>query len=80
MFLTVESQIIIGIPGLWKNRTELVQEFVSKSMGYILAGNIIHHIEKDIAFEIDVYDHDPSLREAFYMQVAVVLTRTYLAS
>jgi len=65
VFLTVESQIIIGIPGLWKSRTELVQEIVGKSGGYILAGNVIHHKEKDIVFEIDVYDHDPSLREAF---------------
>ena len=61
----MESQIIIGIPGLWKSRTELVQEIVGKSGGYILAGNVIHHKEKDIVFEIDVYDHDPSLREAF---------------
>ncbi|WP_020059916.1 DUF4261 domain-containing protein [Bacillus sp. 123MFChir2] len=60
-----EPQIIIGIPGLWKSRTELVQEVVSKSKGYILAGNIIHHMEKNIGFEIDVYNHDYSLGEAF---------------
>ncbi|MGE7885270.1 DUF4261 domain-containing protein [Bacillus sp. NPDC094077] len=60
-----EPQIIIGIPGLWKSRTELVQEVVSNSGGYILAGNIINHMDKDISFEIDVYDYDPSLGEAF---------------
>jgi hypothetical protein len=60
-----EPQIIIGIPGLWKDKSELVQEVVSKSGGYLLAGNIIHNASRNIGFEIDVYEHDPSLAEAF---------------
>ena len=32
----METQIVIGVPGLWKDRTELIQEVVSKS-NYILA-------------------------------------------
>ncbi len=76
----MESQIIIGIPGLWKSRTELVQEIVGKSGGYILAGNVIHHKEKDIVFEIDVYDHDPSLREAFFICKWRSFQKTYLVN
>lgn len=49
----METQIVIGVPGLWKDRTELIKEVVSKS-NYILAGNVIHHKEKEIGFEIDI--------------------------
>lgn len=65
MLKMVKPQFIMGIAGLWKNRTELVQEVVSKSEGYVLVGNVIHHKEKEIVFEIDVYDHEPSLGESF---------------
>ncbi|WP_128856567.1 DUF4261 domain-containing protein [Bacillus sp. CDB3] len=61
----METQIVIGVPGLWKDRMELIQEVVSKS-NYMLAGNIMHHQEKEIGFEIDVYEQDPSLGEAFF--------------
>src|SRR4051812_31178153 len=60
-----EPQIIIGIPGLWKNRTELIQNVVTKSEGYLLAGNIIHNATRNVGFEIDIYEHEPSLTEAF---------------
>lgn len=61
----METQIVIGVPGLWKDRTELIQEVASKS-SYMLAGNIMHHKEKKIGFEIDIYEQDPSLGEAFF--------------
>jgi hypothetical protein len=61
----METQIVIGVPGLWKDRTELIQEVTSKS-NYMLAGNIMHHKEKEIVFEIDVYEQDTSLGEAFF--------------
>ncbi|EEM51217.1 hypothetical protein CON66_29775 [Bacillus cereus] len=51
----METQIVIGVPGLWKDRTELIQEVVNKS-NYILAGNVMHHKEKEIGFEIDIYE------------------------
>ncbi|GGI11601.1 DUF4261 domain-containing protein [Gottfriedia solisilvae] len=61
----LETQIIIGIPGNWKNRTEIIQSVVSKSEGYLMAGNIIHNSQKNIGFQVEVYDHDPNLKEAF---------------
>ncbi|WP_212935484.1 DUF4261 domain-containing protein [Bacillus hominis] len=61
----METKIVIGIPGLWKDRTELIQEAASKS-SYMLAGNSMHHKEKEIGFEIDIYEQDPSLGEAFF--------------
>ncbi len=60
----METQIVIGVPGLWKDRTELIQEVASKS-NFLLAGNIMHHKEKDTVFEIDIQEQGPSLGEAF---------------
>jgi len=30
-----------------------------------MAGYIIHNAKKDIGFQVEVYEHDPNLREAF---------------
>lgn len=60
-----KAQVVIGVPGKWKDRTELIQAIVSKSDGYLMAGYIIHNASKDIGFEVEVYEHDPNLREAF---------------
>jgi len=60
-----DSKIIIGIPGKWKNRTELIQSVASKSEGYLMAGHIIHHAGENIGFQVEVYEHDPDLKEAF---------------
>ena len=75
----METQIVIGVPGLWKDRTELIQEVVSKS-SYILAGNVMHHKEKEIGFEIDIYEQDPSLREAFFYAGGSVLMKNCFRS
>lgn len=60
-----ETQVVIGVPGKWKNRTELIQAVASKSEGYLMAGYIIHNAKKDIGFQVEVYEHDPNLKQAF---------------
>ena len=60
-----EAQIIIGVPGKWNNRTELIQAVASKSEGYLMAGHIIYNTKKDIGFQAEVYEYDESLKEAF---------------
>ncbi|MEI5906628.1 DUF4261 domain-containing protein [Bacillus spongiae] len=60
-----EVQVIIGVPGKWKNRTELIQAVASNGDGYLMAGYIIHHAKKDVGFEVEVYEHDSHLKEAF---------------
>jgi Domain of unknown function (DUF4261) len=60
-----EADVVIGIPGQWKSRTELIQAVATKSEGYLLAGSVIHNGDKDIGFEVDVYEQDPNLKEAF---------------
>lgn len=59
------TEIIIGIPGKWKNREELIQAVASLSDGYLLAGQVLHHKEKDNTFHVEVYEHDSHLKEAF---------------
>ncbi|WP_044639792.1 DUF4261 domain-containing protein [Risungbinella massiliensis] len=61
----VESNIIIGVPGKWESRTELIQQIALQSEGYLMAGKLISHIEKQVMFEVEVYEHDPNLSRAF---------------
>jgi len=62
-----EPKLIISVPGLWKDRTELVQIVARTSGGYLLAGNILHNAKENVGFEIDVYEHDPGLAESYAM-------------
>ncbi|RAZ73472.1 DUF4261 domain-containing protein [Planococcus halotolerans] len=61
-----KSQVILGVPGNWKNRTELLQAVSSKNAGYLMAGFVLLNTKKDIDFQVEVSEHDPSLKEAFY--------------
>lgn len=62
----MDSELIIGVTGPWKDRTSLVQDVAAKSGGYLLAGNILHNASANVGYEIDVYDHEPTLKEAYY--------------
>lgn len=57
--------IVVGIPGYWKDRSEIVQSIVRSSGGYIYAGGIIKKIDADEVFELEIYEHDPNLVDAF---------------
>lgn len=54
-----EVQVIIGVPGKWKNRSELIQAVASNGDGYLMAGYIIHNAKKDVGFQVEVYEHAP---------------------
>ncbi|WP_045519970.1 DUF4261 domain-containing protein [Neobacillus niacini] len=60
-----KTQIVIGIPGKWKSRTEIIQAVASKSGGYLMAGNIIHNAQKNVGFQVEVYEYDSNLSETF---------------
>jgi hypothetical protein len=61
----MKPEIIISVTGNWESRGELVQEIATRSGGYLLGGKSIYHAQKDIGFEVDVYEHDPTLLKAF---------------
>ncbi|MES9699716.1 DUF4261 domain-containing protein [Bacillus sp. JJ927] len=60
------SKIILCIPGLWKNRSEIVESVARQSEGYIFAGNSIGKLGEPIGFfEAEIYGYNEHLAEAF---------------
>ncbi len=60
-----KPKIIVGVPGTWESRSEIVTSIVSRSSGYLFAGRILVEIDTQDAFELEIYDHDARLRHAF---------------
>lgn len=58
-------EIIIGIPGLWPTRTDLIRSVVSKTDGLLLVGPILYNQKARKHFQADIYEHDSLLRQAF---------------
>jgi hypothetical protein len=58
-------QIVIGIPGGWPNRSDIVTAIASRSDGYLFAGMVILRIGTKEGFTLEVYEHDPNLKNAF---------------
>lgn len=58
-----EPAIVLGIPGRWKDRSDIVASIARRSGGYLFAGKVLMHIASGVHFELDVYDHDPSLAD-----------------
>jgi hypothetical protein len=59
------SQIIIGIPGNWQNRSEIVQAIVSRSGGFIFAGMVLMNTQTKKSHTLEIEEHNPQLQEAF---------------
>ena len=59
------SQIIIGVPGNWQNRTEIVQSIVSRSGGFIFAGMVLMNTQTKKSHTLEVEEHNSQLQEAF---------------
>lgn len=58
-------QIVIGIPGAWKDRSEIVTSIASGSGGHLFAGSVMMHLETKASFNVEISDHDPAMRTAF---------------
>lgn len=61
--LEPEPSIVLGIPGKWKDRSEIVTSIARDSGDYLFAGKILFHAASKTSFEVDIYDHDPELPE-----------------
>lgn len=64
------SQIVIGIPGLWKDRNEIISSIATanndkKSPRYIALGNLILDSENSESVGFEIYERDQDLAEAF---------------
>jgi len=60
-------QIVLGIPGKWLSKQELLAAVVEKSDGYLFAGQLLMHIESKTYFTLEVHPHDPQLATAFHI-------------
>lgn len=62
----VKLKIIICIPGIWRDRTDLVTSiFNTNANEYIFAGNVLLNTKTEQHFEIEVYDRDERMVNSF---------------
>jgi hypothetical protein len=66
MAAEIPPQTVICVPGLWKDRRELVTQIAGLSGGYLFAGNILLHTQTGTSFELKVHGHDSRMAAAFY--------------
>lgn len=64
------TQIIIGVPGIWHNRSALVQAIASSNIassgnGFIFAGAVLMDIATRDTWQVEIYPPDPRLLAAF---------------
>jgi hypothetical protein len=58
-------QTVIGVPGCWPTRSDIVASIATRSGGYLFAGIVMMNIETKDAFTLEIYEHDPDLKNAF---------------
>jgi Domain of unknown function (DUF4261) len=58
-------QTVIGIPGRWPSRSDIITSIASRSGGYIFAGVVMMKIGAKAGFSLEIHEHDPNLRNAF---------------
>lgn len=63
MKTTIET--IIGIPGRWKNKSEIVTEIASKSDGYIFVGDLLLNNNEKELYRLEIYEYDQDLPKSF---------------
>lgn len=75
------TEIILCIPGQWKNRSELVTALVPANGGhYIFAGNILMHVDTGESFEVEIEDRDARMAASFAAAGQGRLTETELTA
>jgi len=58
-------QTVIGIPGQWTNRTDIVNSIATRSGGYLFAGMVMIKTGMKGGFMLEMHEHDPNLKKAF---------------
>ena len=62
----MSNQIVVAVPGPWKERGELVVAVAQATGGaYLFAGGIIMETATSQACALQFYEHDPQLRRTF---------------
>jgi hypothetical protein len=58
-------ETVICVPGLWRDRTELVTSIAENSAGYLYAGRLLMETATKTPFELQLERPDPRLAQAF---------------
>src|SRR5689334_16282902 len=61
----MDAKIIIGIPGSWATRSDIVTSIAQRSEGLLFAGPVLMDTTTKQGFTLEVYEHDPQLHKAF---------------
>lgn len=56
---------VLCVPGMWKDRNELVTQIAKLSGGYVFAGQALMDSSSGTSFELDVREHDPRMATSF---------------
>jgi len=75
-----EPDIILGLPGLWPTRSDIVTSIVRLSDGLIFAGKVLLDTTTNQSYQLDIYEHDPDLVRAFALAGRRSLTENDLAA
>ena len=62
----MDSEITIGIPGTWENRTKFIESVVVSTAGdFMFAAGLLAHPKGNDHVELEFYDADEQMAEAF---------------
>ena len=60
------QRTVLCIPGNWKNRSELVTAIAESNAGnYLFAGMVLMDLKTKAGFELEIYERDNRMKEAF---------------
>ena len=71
-----EVEIVIGIPGKWQTRNDIVRDIASKSEGLLFAAMVVMDTATNESYRLEVYDNNPHLAEAFALAGRQSLTES----
>lgn len=63
--METDIEVIIGIPGKWPTRCDIVTDIAIRSNGLLFAGSVLMDTTTKEGYKLEVYDYDPGLASAF---------------
>ena len=73
------SRLVVGVPGPWKERRDLVTSIVETSGGeYLFAGQVLMETASKQFCQLELYEHDGEQRRAFEVAGVGTLSETLL--
>lgn len=71
-------EIVLGIPGLWTDRTDIVSSIVDKSQDYVFFGGLLLDSKTNRHYGMEVDEPNPDLRRSFELAAPGSLAKPLL--